>query len=142
MIWNNGLRPAERGGFSASTIRSKGTSWCSYAARLVSRTRASRSRKVGSPAVSMRMTRVFAKKPINPSSASSARPATGVPSGMSTPAPDRVSTAAMAACATMARVVPVTRASSAIRSCRSDPRSRTNASPRPELAAGRGRSVG
>ena len=142
MIWNSGLRPAERGGLTSSTTRSNGISWWLYAARPASRTRASSSRKVGAPEVSIRRTSVLTKKPIRSSSASSVRPATGVPIGMSVPAPRRVSSVASAACAIIDTVVPVAMASSTTVACTALPRSISNEPAACVGTAGRGRSVG
>ena len=61
----------------------------------------------GSPDRSVRSTSVFTKNPTRSSSASSVRPATGVPTGISVPAPSRDSSTASAACTTMNIVTPV-----------------------------------
>ncbi len=74
---------------------------------------------MGLPLVSVRSTSVLMKKPTRSSVASSVRPATGEPSGMSSPAPSRVRRAARAACITMNVVVLLDRASSVSRPCSS-----------------------
>lgn len=94
----------ERFGLSTSTSFSKGSSWCEYAARSTSFTRRSSSRKLGSPEVSVRSTSVLTKNPTRSSRASSVRPATAEPMGMSVPAPSRVSRPESAACTTMNKV--------------------------------------
>ncbi len=130
MTWNSGWRAGDRGVSRISTRRSKGRSWFSNAARSVFRTRARTSRKVGSPDRSVRSTRVLTKFPTRSCSASSTRPATGVPSGMSVPAPSRESSAASPACTTMNGVTPVLRASSAMRACRGESMTTGAAAPR------------
>ncbi len=115
--WNSGWRAIERAGLTSSTSRSNGRSWCAYAARSVSRTRPTSSRKLGSPPVSVRSTSVLTNIPTRSSSASSVRPAIGLPIGMSVPAPSRVSSAASAACTTMNRLAPDSRASAVSRRC-------------------------
>ena len=75
-------------------------------ARPASRTRPSSSPNLGSPARSVRSTSVFTKNPTSSSSASSVRPATADPTGISVPAPSRDSSAASAACSTMNSVTP------------------------------------
>jgi hypothetical protein len=62
--------------------------------------------------VSFRSTSEFTKNPTMSSSASSVRPETTVPNGMSVPQPSRVSSAATAACATMNSVASCPRARS------------------------------
>ncbi len=56
---------------------------------------------MGLPETSVRSTTVLTKKPTSSWAASSSRPATAQPSGMSVPLPYRVSRAARAACSTM-----------------------------------------
>ena len=65
----------------------------------------------GSPDRSVRSTSVLMKKPTRSSSASSVRPAIPVPTGMSSPAPSLHSSTASAACTTMNKVTPCSRAS-------------------------------
>lgn len=62
--------------------------------------------------VSVRSTSVLRKNPTRSSSASSVRPAIGLPIGMSVPAPSRVSSAATAAWTTMNMLTLPVRASS------------------------------
>ena len=64
-------------------------------------------RRSGRRRVSVRRTRVLTKKPTRSSSASSVRPAIGVPRGMSVPAPSAVSRTARAAWTTMNTLAPV-----------------------------------
>ncbi len=101
MTWNSGCRDGDRAGFSTSTSRSNGTSWRAWAASTVSRTRPTSSANPGSLARSARSTSVFTKNPTRSSSASSVRPATGAPTGISAPAPSRDSTATSPASTTM-----------------------------------------
>ncbi len=74
---------------------------------------------MGLPAVSVRSTSVLMKRPMRWSVASSVRPATGVPMGMSSPTPSRVRRAATAAWATMKVLVLVARARLVNRACNS-----------------------
>ncbi|AWT45246.1 hypothetical protein DMT42_25150 [Streptomyces actuosus] len=141
-VWNRGWRAIARGGLSTSTSRSKGTSWCSYAARSASRTRVSSSRKVGVPDRSARSTRVFTKNPTRSSRASSVRPAIGVPIGTSVLPLSLDRRAARAAWTTMNRLARFSRASSTRRACTSAGTARGSVSPRWVAVAGRGRSVG
>src|SRR5262249_49373779 len=90
-----------------STRRSNGTSWFAYASRSASRTRPSSSRKLGSPDTSARSTSVLTKNPTSSSIPSSVLPATAVPSGMSSPAPSLVSSAATPACTRPPRPPPL-----------------------------------
>ena len=73
---------------------------------------ATASRSVGLPVRSLRSTRMLTKKPISWSNSASVRPATGVPSGMSTPPPALCSTTATAVCSSMNSVMPNSRHSS------------------------------
>ncbi len=82
------------------------------------------------------------KSPIRSSAASSVRPATGVPIGMSSPAPRRVSRTATAAWITMNALVLAARASSVSRACSSAGTVNGMRSPEYPATAGRGRSVG
>ena len=91
--------------------------------------RASRSAKVGSPPVSLRSTSVLTKNPTRSSSASSVRPAIGVPIGTSVPAPTLVSSADRAAMKTMNGVALWVRASSASRAWVAAPSSNSTAAP-------------
>ncbi|MCY1017641.1 hypothetical protein OV427_17885 [Pyxidicoccus sp. MSG2] len=68
ITWKRGERLESLSGRRASTSFSKGTSWCSYAPSATSRTRASSSRKEGSPSSRVRSTSVLTKKPMSPSS--------------------------------------------------------------------------
>ncbi len=77
--WNTGLRPGSRGTASASTRRSKGSSWCSQAPSVASRTRHSSSPNAGSPEQSVRSATVLTRKPTTPSSSGRVRPARGAP---------------------------------------------------------------
>ncbi len=70
------------------------------------------------------------------------RPATGVPTVRSSPAPVRVSSAASAACSTMNGLVPVARASRVTASVVAGGSVRSTVPPRPVARAGRGRSAG
>ncbi len=97
---------------------------------------------MGLPLVSVRRTSVLTKKPMRFSVASSVRPATGVPIGMSSPAPSLVSRVASAACTTMNVLVCVVRANSVNRPCSSAPSVNPTRSPAWPATAGRGRSVG
>ncbi|ARX89126.1 hypothetical protein SMD44_08613 [Streptomyces alboflavus] len=142
MVWKRGWRASERVGLSASTRWSKGSASCSWAPRVVVRTRSSRSRNVGSPDVSVRSTTVLVKNPTRSAVASSARPATGVPRGMSVPQPCRVSRAASPACTVMNTLAPVVRASRVRAVCAASSRWKGTVSPRCEATAGRGRSAG
>ncbi len=142
ITWNSGWRAIERAGLTSSTSRSNGRSWCAYAARSVSRTRPTSSRKLGSPPVSVRSTSVLTNIPTRSSSASSVRPAITDPMGMSVPAPSRVSSAASAACTTMNRLAFASRASFTNAACSSGSISRWTVSPRWVAVAGRGRSAG
>ena len=90
----------------------------------------------------MRSTSVLTKKPTRSSSALSVRPAIGLPSGMSVPAPSRVSSAAKPACSTMNRLAWPSRASRTRPACSSAPIASGTVSPRLLATAGRGRSVG
>ena len=137
-----GARARQRGGASSSTSRSKGMSWWAKAARLCSRTRSSSCTKLGSPVRSVRRTRVLTKNPARSSSASSVRPATGVPMGMSLPAPRRLRSTARAAWSTMKMVTPCWRASSVRRACKAGGMARGVVAPRWPAVAGRGRSAG
>ena len=76
MAWKSGVRLRSRTGCISSTSLSKGRSWSAYASSAVSRTRASRSRKAGSPERSPRSASVLMKTPISPSSSCRDRPAT------------------------------------------------------------------
>ncbi len=140
--WTSGCRAVDRAGASSSTRRSNGTSAWAKAARSVSRTRASSCRKPGSPLVSVRSTRVLTKQPTSCWTASSVRPATGLPSGMSSPAPRPVSSAASPAWTAMKSVAPPSRASSASRACTAGGTATATDAPRWPARAGRGRSVG
>ncbi len=142
MTWNRGFWDSDRSGRSTSTIRSKGTSWWANASRSVSRTRRSSSANPGSPAVSVRSTSVLTKNPTMSSSALSDRPATGVPKGMSVPAPIRVSSAANPACSTMNSVQPADRASSSSLLCSSGSQWTATVPPDCVGTAGRGLSAG
>ena len=79
ITWNSGEWLSERSIFSTSSRRSTGMSWCAYAPRVPSLTRASSSRKVGSPLRSVRSARVLAKKPTSASSSWRGRLATPMP---------------------------------------------------------------
>src|SRR6266850_1573205 len=76
--WNSGARDRSRSGCNSSTNFSNGTSWCSYAPNVVSRTRPSNSRKLSSHFTSVRSTNWFMKNPINPSVSSRFRLASSV----------------------------------------------------------------
>ncbi len=140
--WNSGCRAVDRAGFSASTTCSNGRSWWAYAARSASRARVTSSVKDGSPPASVRSTRVLRKNPTTPSRDSSVRSVTGVPSGMSSPAPSRDSSRTTAACATVNRVVSHARAMAPSRWCVRAPTVNGSTAPRWLAVAGRGRSVG
>ncbi len=142
MTWKSGWWSRARTGLRLSTSRSKGTSWCAWAARSNSRTRSSSSRKVGLPERSVRRTSVLTKNPTRSSSASSVRPATGEPSGMSSPAPCRCSTVATAARSTMNRVLPDPLASSRSRVYSRGGTSKVWTAPLGSTVTGRGRSSG
>ncbi len=90
----------------------------------------------------MRRTTVLVKKPTSPAVASSSRPATGVPRGMSVPQPCRVSRAASPACTVMNTVAPCARASRRSASCAVASRAKGTVSPAEVATGGRGRSVG
>ena len=107
------------------------------------RTRASSSRKLGLPEVSVRSTSVLTKNPTRSSSALSVRPAIGLPIGMSVPAPSRVSSAASPACSTMNRLAPLVarQPQQGRHAARLDIASAT-LPPRWLATAGRGRSLG
>ncbi|KYK14547.1 hypothetical protein AUW26_26720 [Streptomyces sp. CC71] len=92
--------------------------------------------------MSVRRTSVLTKKPTRFSVAPSVRPATGVPIGMSSPAPSRVSSAASAACTTMNVLECVLLASSVSRAYRPASSENATRSPSWSATAGRGRSVG
>ncbi|PWS51575.1 hypothetical protein DLE01_11215, partial [Streptomyces sp. FT05W] len=138
MVWNSGWWFCARTGSRASTSRSNGTSWWAYAARSNSRTRSRTSAKEGSPLRSVRRTRVLTKKPTRSSRASSVRPATAVPRGMSSPAPCRERRTDRAAWSTMKRLQPRARASPAKARWVSASTGKANASPRCAVTAGRG----
>ena len=142
ITWKSGFRARERAGLTFSTTCSNGTSWLAWAIRLTSRTRATSSRKSGSPAVSVRSTSVFTKNPTSSSSASSVRPAIGVPNGMSVPAPSRVSRPASAACSTMNNVAPLAWASASSFRWTSAPTRKSTMAPSFDATAGRARSTG
>ncbi len=95
-----------------------------------------------SPDRSVRSTSVLTKKPTRSSSASSVRPAMGAPSGMSSPAPRRCSSAAVAAWNSMNMLVPVVPDRSRRARPMSAGSSRRTLPPRPVGSAGRGRSRG
>ncbi len=141
-VWNSGWRPSARAGLTSSTSRSNGTSCWAKASSCASRTRPRSSAKDGSPDVSVRSTRVLTKKPTRSFRASSERPATPVPSGMSVPAPRRVNSAARPAWRTANRVDRWRRASSASAVCSSGSRVNGTASAAPVGTGGRGRSTG
>lgn len=104
--------------------------------------RRSSSAKDGSPARSARTTRVFTKNPTSASTASSPRPATGLPSGMSSPAPSRCNSAATAAVTTVYIVVPRSPASASSRATSSYGTGTDTVRPSCVGRAGRGRSTG
>ncbi len=64
-------------------MRSKGSSWCAYACRVVWRVARASSAKPGSPPVLMRSGRVLTKKPMSSLKAGWSRPETEVPTTMS-----------------------------------------------------------
>ncbi|CAM5620650.1 hypothetical protein SGRI78S_07334 [Streptomyces griseus subsp. griseus] len=141
MTWKMGWRESDRVGRTASTSRSKGSSWWAYAARSVSRTRDSSSVKSGLPPRSVRRASVLTKKPTSGSSASSVRPATGVPMSTSLSPPIRCSRAARAACSTMKVLLAVDFASRATPAMVSSGTRTATVPPRPLGEAGRGRSA-
>ncbi|CAM4039265.1 hypothetical protein COSO111634_31780 [Corallococcus soli] len=79
VTWKKGVWPAIRGGCSASTSFSNGTSWCAYAPSVTAFTRRSSSTKDGSPSNCVRSTSVLTKKPMSPSVCGWLRPAMGAP---------------------------------------------------------------
>ncbi|BCN60284.1 hypothetical protein RE943_35900 [Prescottella equi] len=80
--------------------------------------------------------------PINPSSAWSPRPATGVPTAMSDVPLNRANSIAYAACTTMNNVAPCSRATSSSRAWVCAEMSKRSLAPALEATAGRGRSAG
>ena len=79
ITWNTGACARLRSGRTSSSTRSKGTSWCAYASSVVSRTRPSSSRKLGSPERSVRSASELRKSPTIRSVSARVRPAIGVP---------------------------------------------------------------
>ncbi len=79
ITWKRGFRLGSRPGSISATSLSNDRSWCAKAPRAASLTRASNSRKVGSPDRSPRITSVFTNTPIVPSTLGRFRPAMGVP---------------------------------------------------------------
>ncbi len=77
--WNSGGWTRSRGGWSASTSPSNGSSWWAKASSVASRVRARSVATVGSPRRSPAWARVLTKQPIRPSVAACVRPATGDP---------------------------------------------------------------
>ncbi len=142
MVWKSGCRVRDRSGLTASTTASNGRSAWSSAARSAPRTRFRRAANVGSPDRSARSTTVFTKKPTRPSRAGSDRPATGLPRGMSSPAPSRWSRVATAACTTMKTLVPDARARRRMPEARAAGTSWCTMPPALSGSAGRGRSAG
>ncbi|PPS68940.1 hypothetical protein BZZ08_07350 [Streptomyces sp. MH60] len=90
----------------------------------------------------MRSTSVFTKKPTSLSSASSVRPAIGVPKGMSVPAPSRDSSVASAVWSTMNRLDLPSRATRTRPLYTSSGSSKATRSPTYEAVTGLGRSNG
>src|SRR5437867_5694728 len=109
MTWKSGCRLRLRSGCSSSTRRSNGRSWWAQAPSAVRWTRATRSRNDGSPEKSERRTRVLTKNPISPSNSTRGRPATAVPTGMSSRPVTRCSSAWKAASSVTKRVTPSAR---------------------------------
>ncbi|KAF0962554.1 hypothetical protein MLGJGCBP_04375 [Rhodococcus sp. T7] len=141
-IWNSGEYAVERVGATASTTLSKGTSACPNAARSASRTRDSTSANVAAGSTAVRRTRVLTSIPTTSSSASSPRPAIGVPIATSPVPLSRAVSTASAACITMNIVESCCRARA--RSARWSSAGTVNRTtpPRSALSAGLGRSRG
>ncbi len=142
ITWNNGCRANDRSGFSTSTNRSNGTSWCSNAPTSPSRTRPTNSPKVGSPDTSTRNTNVFTKNPTRSATASSSRPATGLPTTTSVPPPNRDNSTARPARTTMNNEAPHSAAIRANPAWTSAGTTKPTESPRKLATAGRRRSTG
>ena len=86
MTWNSGCRASDRAGCQRLDQPLERHVLVGEGAQVASRAPgASSSANVGSPDRSVRSTRVLTKNPTRSSSASSVRPATGVPIGMSVP---------------------------------------------------------
>jgi hypothetical protein len=142
ITWKSGAWLRLRSGCSSATSRSNGTSWCSYAPSVPSRTRPSSSRKVGSPERSVRSTSVLAKKPISSSTSRRVRPAMGLPTTTSSLPLYFDSSSWKAESSTMYSVAPSPRPSAWRRSSSARGRSNLSRAPRCDCTGGRGRSVG
>ena len=142
IAWNSGAWLMSRSGATASTIFSRGTSWCAYASSAAPRTRASSSSKVGSEDRSTRIGSVPTKKPMRDSSSARSRLATGVPTTMSSCPVIRERYAAKPASSAMKLVPPRRRPSASSASLSFRPRAMRWVAPRRLGFGGRGRSRG
>ncbi len=140
--WKSGEWLKLRSGRSSATSLSKGTSWCSYAPSVTSRTRPTSARKLGSPDRSVRSTSVLTKKPISSSTSPRPRPATGLPTTTSSLPLYRDSSVWKAPSATMYSVTPSCRPSARSLSSTSAGSWTCSLAPRKLCTAGRGWSVG
>ena len=142
MTWNSGLRPASRGGRTAATTCSNGTSWCSWAPSVPARTRASSSAKVTRGVHWARTTTVLTKKPTRSSNSGRARPETGTPTLTSVTPAYRPMTSWNAASRSMNGVAPYARPTVPRRAAVAGRSRISNVSPAWRGSVGRGRSVG
>ncbi len=142
MAWTSGIRAGSRSGATASTTRSKGTSWWSKASRTVALVAARKSPTVVAPSTSARSTRVWTKKPIRSSSSGRSRPAVTVPRATSRCPLRRPSSSWVAAVSSMKRLTPCSRPTRASPVAVAAGTAKVWTAPLPVRTAGRGRSAG
>ncbi len=140
--WKIGLRARSRPGCTASTSRSNGRSWFASAPCTVVRARVSNSLKVFAPSRLVRIASVLTKKPTTPSVSVRVRPATGVPTMMSSCPVSRWSSNWNAAIKTVNAVVPCERAMALTRAPTSAGISTDTCPPVRSRSMSRGLSVG
>ncbi len=142
MAWNTAERLVSRGSPSSSTTFSNGVSWCANASSVASLTWPRNARKGWPASTRARSTTVLTKNPATRSSSARSRPATTVPTAMSSWPDQRCSSTWQAAASTMNSVASVPRASSRSRPVTPAGTANPTVAPAEVRTAGRGRSAG
>ncbi len=140
--WTSGVRLGSRSGASASTRRSKGTSWWAKASSVVSRTSARSPAKERDSSTRERSTRVLTKNPIRSAVSRCSRPEVTVPSARSSRPLQRASSSWVRAVTTMKRLARSVRPSAASPSATPGGTAKVCTAPAEVRTAGRGRSPG